>query len=212
MWHQKRLVSGKFVSVFLREMFSIPNMTTFSGSTPISLQNCSIASGPSTSGSSVVVYCLNQVRQRLLLNPSSTLFVRLELKQKNKNIRAPDSSISSTDEKYTHTRSAVFKMWRVRQNDNYTVKQSFVNWMKKLTFPVHPCNKCNILACQFFKDNFKIPKRRKKNELTRSLVHLHIHTVFVCLFHCTPNVGQIVSDEVFCVSKFEFRLRNFSEL
>lgn len=66
------------------ENMSSPSMTTSSGSTPISLQNCSIASGPSTSGSSAVVYCLNQLRQRLLLNPSSTLFVRLELNMSNR--------------------------------------------------------------------------------------------------------------------------------
>lgn len=62
-------------------------MTTSTGSTPISVQNRSIAYGPSTSGSLDVVYCLNQLMQRLLLNPSSTLFVRRELQQNKKNIK-----------------------------------------------------------------------------------------------------------------------------
>lgn len=77
----------KYMQMRCDDSYHLPNITTFSGSTQMSLQNCSIASGPSTSGSWIVVYCLNQLRQRLLLNPSSILFVRLELLWNERHIK-----------------------------------------------------------------------------------------------------------------------------
>lgn len=112
-----------------------PSMTTSSGSTQISLQNCSIASGPSTSGSSAVVYCLNQLRQRLLLNPSSTLFVRLELFPNRTNIRKII---------YISQLLATLGLRRLYSSSVCLVVKT------RLTFPVHPCNRYNILTCKFF--------------------------------------------------------------
>lgn len=73
---------GEQAKITINTVYIVPSMTTSTGSTPMSVQNRSIAYGPSTSGSFVVVYCLNQLMQRLLLNPSSTRFVRRELQKR----------------------------------------------------------------------------------------------------------------------------------
>lgn len=150
-----------------QKLWTLPNMTTFSGSTPMWLQNCSIASGPSTSGSSAVVYCLNQVRQRLLLKPSSTLFVRLELKQKKKNIEKWSKIESQIDVTCSSLSTTL-------------LNSCIQNWKIKLTSPVHPCNKCNILACQFFKKikmiQIHVNGERRRNTLTRLYITVYFDT------------------------------------
>lgn len=72
-----RLCEACIYTHWKNRILYLPNMTTFSGSTAISLQKRSMPSGPNTSGSSVVVYFLNHVAQRFTLKVSSDFVVRL---------------------------------------------------------------------------------------------------------------------------------------
>lgn len=102
-------------------------MTTSSGSTPISTQNLSIPSGPSVSGSSGVVYSLNQFVHRLLLNTSSILFMRRELK------------FERFERRKTQLKKLHFNSMTIRKQKNN----------RSLTSLIHPCSTNNALVCQF---------------------------------------------------------------